>query len=636
MRDHHGKNTILVCLILSLCLLLSSCETDRPIEKPDEGKGADEVDTEETVSGSPEEDGEDKTEEENEENLKEESGEALSDGKEGRYKDKHLTLSLKDSGYDVFLPRSKAAYDYRYGPSMLLSDEGLIYAYFASPGDSSRELDWITCRSSSDLGKTWSEEKIVLCPNPQSRDQLSVCDPDVFFYDGYYYLGYTATMDATENGTVNNVFIARSPDPLGPFEKWNGEGWGGDPVPLICYDGVWNGWGAGEPAFVIRDEEIFVYSTLDSFSEENRRVKSTVVHTADVTKKDWPSSLRFAGYAVIRTDMDSTSEEDGYEYFECDSWDAAYVEEYDKFLAICTNRRLRNDSCLLYYESDDGLSFRRISEINTNVCRACHNAGLMSDANGHIKPQDPVVVGYAYAGSEGAAWGVWATRFAEADLGISDEIEREDEGKDNLYASVGRSGWKSNAGVSFINSENLVIDLYENGAGFTPSCFWIDENRARHSLVASKIEYDIPDTGVVKTGDEPGELYPVSEGSSVVKIRYKDVSRSIKVNVIKAGEPYSSSDKIKELIAPCYDYYVSLSTPYAVAIRPIIRYGDNRLYEPDLIGIRSCGIDFYSQDERVCQARSDGMLLPVSEGTTYIIVTCSSGESFTVRVTVTV
>lgn len=620
MRERSGANLICISLILILCLILSSCGYEE-----EEGSTTRRSGRRFRFSFFNNDDDEDPGDEE--------EGE---EEEESIYKDKHLTLSLEDEGYDVFLPRSKASYDYRYGPSILLDDDGSIYAYFSSPGDSNHELDWLTCRKSDDLGHTWSDEKVVLSPTPQSRDRLSVCDPDVFFYKGYYYLGYTATMDDTENGTVNNVFIARSRDPFGPFEKWNGTDWGGDPVPLICYDGVWNGWGAGEPSFVIKDDELYIYSTLDSFSEDNQRIKSTVVHVAELEDKDWPLSMNFSGYTVIRTDNDGSLEEDGYEYFECDSWDVAYVEKYDKFLAVCTNRRLRDDSCLLYYESNDGRSFERVSEINTNVCRACHNAGIMADANGHIKPSDPVVIGYAYAGSSGAAWGVWATRFAEAEIGISDDHEREDEGKENLAASVGRSSWIPNAAPTFVNCDNLVINLYEGGSGFTPSFTWIDENRAGHTLAASEIEYDIKDDDVVSTGDEPGMLYPVSQGLSVVTIRYGDVTRDIKVNVIKQGEPYSDPDKIKEIIAPLYDYNVSLSTPYAVAIRPIIRYGDNRLYEPDLPGIQSCGIDFHSQNEAICMARNDGMLVPMTEGTTYVIVTCSGGESFTVRVNVTI
>jgi hypothetical protein len=260
----------------------------------------------------------------------------------------------------------------------------------------------------------------------------------------------------------------------------------------------------------------------------------------------------------------------------------------------------------------------------------------MGDANGHIKPEDPVVIGYAYAGSAGAAWGAWGTRFAGAEIGISDEFEREDEGKPNLATILGHSSWIGDAAPTFVNTDNPVINLYVEGAGFTPSFSWIDENRASHILAASEIEYDITDDGVVREGDTPGMLYPVSEGRSVVNIRYGDVSRNIKVNVIKEGEPYNAPDKIKELIAPLYDYTVSLSTPYAVAVRPIIRYGDNRLYEPDLLGIRSCGISFHSENEDICMVRSDGMLVPVAEGTTYVIVTCSGGESFTVRVRVTI
>ena len=45
-------------------------------------------------------------------------------------------------------------------------------------------------------------------------------------------------MQVLENpeGLCNQLYVARSKNPNGPFEKWNGNGWGGDPAPIIYYD----------------------------------------------------------------------------------------------------------------------------------------------------------------------------------------------------------------------------------------------------------------------------------------------------------------------------------------------------------------------------------------------------------------
>ena len=167
------------------------------------------------------------------------------------YLDKSLKVTATDSGYDIFTPTEGTDWGYRYGPAILLNQDGSIDAWFASPGTKSGdEMDWFTYRHSDDGGKTWTDEKVVLYPTPGSLDYLSVCDPAVFYYEGYYYIGYTSTIDNTNGGLCNSTFLARSENPDGPFEKWNGNGWGGDPWPIIYYTGPGNGWGEGEPSFV--------------------------------------------------------------------------------------------------------------------------------------------------------------------------------------------------------------------------------------------------------------------------------------------------------------------------------------------------------------------------------------------------
>ena len=118
----------------------------------------------------------------------------------------------------------------------MLDDDGGIDAWFAAPGDGEDEYDWVTYRHSDDGGKTWSDEKVVLSPSPNTPDALSICDPDAFYYDGYYYLGYTSTINKNEKGLCNSVFLARSKEPDGPYEKWNGSGYpyglAGEDIPL--------------------------------------------------------------------------------------------------------------------------------------------------------------------------------------------------------------------------------------------------------------------------------------------------------------------------------------------------------------------------------------------------------------------
>jgi len=345
----------------------------------------------------------------------------------------HVRITIDGSGIDVFTPETPNMQNYRYGPSIMTEDDGRMHMYFACPGNGKGELDWISYRYSEDMGQSWSDEKLVLRPTPQSLDALSVCDPDVFYYEGYYYLGYTSTIEETADGICNSVFIARSEKPEGPFLKWNGCGWGGKPYPLVYYNGTCMGWGCGEPAFVIRDDTIYVYITRDSYTRDYTRIKCTELWTGDLRDKDWPKKLEYQSIALIRTENGPDNE---YEFKDCDSPDVSYLEETGKFVAVCTNRRFKSDSCLLVFESEDGYTFDRVSEINTNVICGCHNCGISGDKNGHIKAGDPVFIGYGYCGSRSSSWGVWACRLVPAVIDYTAEPDRTDEGKENLKEAI--------------------------------------------------------------------------------------------------------------------------------------------------------------------------------------------------------
>ena len=313
------------------------------------------------------------------------------------YSNKHIKITAKDTGYDVYSPLEGSDWGYRYGPSILLNDDGTMDAWFASPG-SGIEFDWFTYRHSSDGGATWSNEVVVLTPSGGTLDELSVCDPAHMKIGDYYYLGYTSTIDATGGGLCNSTFVARSKDIKGPYEHWDGNGWSEASFPIVYFKGTGNSWGEGEPSFVVLDDVIYVYITFTGYDRTNKMIKYTKVYTADAKNENWPSTLEYKGCAREYSDGDV----DGYTFKDADSMDVAYVEKYHKFVGICTNRRFGTESTIVYYESEDGINFTRISELNTNIIAGCHNCGIMKDASGHIKEGDKMLIGYAYAGGTGS------------------------------------------------------------------------------------------------------------------------------------------------------------------------------------------------------------------------------------------
>ncbi len=545
---------------------------------------------------------------------------------EDPYANLHVRLTLNDSGWDVFAPSSACLPDYRYGPSIMLDENGGIDAWFAAPGDGSREFDWVTYRHSDDGGETWTAEKAAISPSPCSPDHLSTCDPDVFYYDGYYYMGYTSTINRKAKGICNSVFLARSENPDGPYEKWNGSGWGGAPVPLVYFDGMEIGWGCGEPSFVVVDDTVYVYSTKDSYSGVPDRVRVTEVRTADITQEDWPAKLELKGYAIVRNDGNAG---DGYQYRDSDSSDFAYIEESHKFIAVSTNRRFKGDSCILYYESTDGIHFDRVSELNTNVIARCHNCGIMADGQGHIKEGDPVILGYAYAGASGSGWGVWSTRFVNATLDYTKEPDRSDEGKPNLKQSLRYRSGTSDAAPMMLCTGQLIYGKRSGTGAYNISYYVRDNYKGRHAVPVSEVEVIDYDPEMVSV-DEGNNISPKVPGVTWVTVGYKGLTRQICL-CIYGPEGFNSKDI--RYFYPVTDHYeLTLVQPYIIKVRPMAVFGDYRVRELTGIEIMKYGVTFVSQDTSICEVKADGTLIPVSTGETVVDVSNENGLSYSIKV----
>lgn len=249
--------------------------------------------------------------------------------------------------------------------------------------------DQIAYRHSSDGGKTWSSDQMVLKPTLGSRDQLSCCDPGVAKWGGYYYLGYTSTEDT--RGTDNHAYVCRSTSPTGPWEKWNGSGWGGDkPQPAITYTGDSQYFGAGEPCMVVHNGKIFFYYSWNDGTDGPK----TRVATADSSDANWPANLVVQGTAMDKTSMSGS-----------DHSDVKYRDDLKKFQAINTASRMTANSYIVLWESADGITFTKVGEIHSPLKPYLHNCGWSGNALGHINADIQQYLSYAY----GSTWGQWNT-----------------------------------------------------------------------------------------------------------------------------------------------------------------------------------------------------------------------------------
>ena len=271
---------------------------------------------------------------------------------------------------------------YRYGPTILIDGDD-YHVWFASPGNNSTEWDYIR------YNFNFENESIVLKPTKNSDDKYSTCDPGVIYFDGYYYIGYTSTI--YENAHGNQVFVARSKNPNGPFEKWNGEGWGGSPKAIIAYDNP-DYWGVGEPSFVVVEDKLYMY--YSSITEEGYKIKLSIAPL----EEDWPSKLEDYGTVLERGS---------------DTFDFVYLDEESCFLAFTIDERMSKNASLQVYQSSDGITFEE-TDINIPLQANAHNSGVSKHLDGHISYNDKLYICYAF--SETNEWGKWNVYLQEFKL----------------------------------------------------------------------------------------------------------------------------------------------------------------------------------------------------------------------------
>ncbi|KAF0193585.1 MAG: Glycosyl hydrolase family 43, partial [Bacteroidetes bacterium] len=274
-------------------------------------------------------------------------------------------------GWDIFIGTPKTDI-YRYGPSMILNDDGSIDMWNGAQENDPNNpnaTDCIKYKRSTDGGLTWGTEIKVLQGTNGALDDWGACDPGVSRFGGYYYIGYTATAIGTVD---NDVFVARSTSPTGPFEKWNGSGWGGNPQPLMDYTGPKDQYGYGEPSFVEKNGTLYIYYTHIGFDpSDGKRKFRTLVATAPSTNPNWPGNVTQQGVAFVHGDAE-------------DSIDVKYVDAYNKFIAICTYKRFTSYAKLHMWESTDGITFNLATLPEMYIPQNIHNAGITGTENGHL------------------------------------------------------------------------------------------------------------------------------------------------------------------------------------------------------------------------------------------------------------
>ena len=419
--------------------------------------------------------------------------------------EKYVKMVALDTGNDVYTPAKKQSYVYRYGPSLIRNADGSIDAFFSSPGIFD-EWDYLFYRHSPDGGKTWTTEKSVLAPTPDSADFYSCCDPGIVRFGGYYYLAYTSTV--IEGGVDNDVFVARSKNLDGPYEKWNGNGWGGKPAPIIEYTGNSESYGAGEPSMVVLNDTLYLYYTW-----RDGELNHTRLSVADAKNENWPETLEYKGVAIDHIVGDT------------DSADVKFIDDYGKFIAVSTASRFTTDSYIKVYMSNDGVTFQESYFLKTNTIHNLHNCGIASRENGHIRLSDNVYLSYAY----GEEFGTWATRIHEVKFSLIDEPDFSDKENSNVkenFKPVSKSCYTATAGITtdpHIYEKNLADGT------FKVEVYKYDGNKDDKQVKKDITLTDFDESIISVDGDE---IIPKTKGETYVTAHWQDFSVTFLVKII--------------------------------------------------------------------------------------------------------
>lgn len=529
---------------------------------------------------------------------------------------KYPDMAIAGDGYDVYMQTRGVDWGYRYGCTYLYNEDGSVDAYFACVGSISGEWDWISYRHSPDGGQTWGPEKIVLTPTQNSMDHFSNCDPGVVYFNGYYYLGYTSTLNGA--GFCNNLYVARSRHADGPFEKWNGNGWGGPTCqPIVYFDENWESWGIGEPSFVELNGTLYMYYTSTSPSGGY-----TMVATADARDENWPAHLTFHGVAVKKNS---------------DSLDVKYVEEWGKFVAVATSDRMGGSSWLSVYESNDGIHLTLVDAVREGTYTHLHNAGLSSRPNGHIRlSEDAEKLRVIYAYGEG--WGTWNTRIQPITLALSNGNDINAERAKPNVADPGNRAEPVPPSEQTPALVRPVMDVYQypvskgdfnivvNGYyGETFTCRSI--RRGDQNL--SFTDYD---ESVITIKNNKATI--VGVGETTVTVRYGDLACLIYVKITETDELGAAGDAVGfEPVRETYTIAYHERSLFRPQIRGQIKWANGTFTEL-YVQASDEVVTYEGYDASIISVNAMGIITAKAIGETDVVVTCR-GMSCTVHVVVT-
>ena len=494
-----------------------------------------------------------------------------------------------------------------FEPCFIQYQSGDIDGWYTVDGGMTGET-WIVYNFYDSGSGQWSDYKSVIQTEAGYLDSYSISQPSAIKLGDYYYVAYTGSSN-NEEGTQGNcagLFVARAEKAEGPYEKWDGQSWGGTTKPFLYYDGPDTMPGAGDVSLIELDGTLYIYYSWNSADLKGEPVSEIRLAKANASDENWPGTLQTYG-SVCR----GKGQISGLE--------VKYSEETGKMFGIGIENRGSSDCAIVCFEGNSPEKLSRVSAVRSGIYDSITSIGISGSVNGHIRRRtnlSPFILYSYYA--EGTQGYQPKLQWSDITLFLSDRTDISS--KPGYFTEPAEK--EEQAGEADPQQKDSVLAVYAD-IGFQ-DCVLGDRktvslsvmNQAGETEALSeeqweRVVFSDYDENVIQF--DGMTLIPQESGLTRVKVSLDGAYSYFTVAVYESLEEEKEIPLSLESFSPTVR--LSLSDRCAVQLRAFTRnsggtYGE--LYS---------GITYSGYDREVLEINNAGVIVPVKEGKTEVTLT---------------
>lgn len=256
-------------------------------------------------------------------------------------------------------------------------------------------------------GTDWVAPLRTMTGDYGGGDQTFCHYPSVVKAGEYYYCVYFGAVPEHYN-----MCIARSKNADGPWEKWNGEGWGGKAKDLRI-----GGYIGKYPSVLIKNNTVYIYSFSYEY-DENEGILRLV--TAPLGE-NWPAQLADQG------ELTNVMVPGGINQ----KFTVKYCDDINEFVGTATKGVGDGKFETYVWESADGKNFTMVGTI-PGLDEAANDVQFSGNELGHLDVTKPQYLGYYHG-----AFAAWSAAAAPLTISGQSGVNKVKEASAIVYATKG-------------------------------------------------------------------------------------------------------------------------------------------------------------------------------------------------------